>query len=333
MKYEEILHELQQRNFRAIYFLHGEEPYFIDQLTHYVEKNILSPTEESFNLTVVYGKDTDAATIANTARRFPVMSPLQVVVVKEAQQLKDIEKLLPYVDQPAPTTLLLLAHKYKKLNGNTKMAKLLDKKGYVFTFDKMYDNQVPLWIKQYAKNAQINLAADAADMLFEYLGNDLSHIANELDKLALSLPPQSAITQKHIADNIGISREYTVFELQKNLAQRNEARAHQIADQLGKQPKTSPLVLILGSLYRFYSKLYVYLQVQRLPEAEILKALDVRNRYALTDFATAAKHYTLPQVRKALALLYEYDLKAKGVDSIVEDDQLLKEMTFRLLQS
>ncbi len=332
MNYNDILKDLKAKKYRKIYLLQGEESYFIDQLASYMEEHILSNAQKSFNQMTFYGKDTDVETVVTTARRYPMMSPYQVVIVKEAHELKDINKLEVYAKQPSPTTILILVHKYKTIKGTTKTAKAIAKNGVVFTSKKLYQNQVPAWIQRYLKDKKRQIQSDAVQLLTEYLGNDLSKVSNELDKLLLNIDAQTVINKQHVADNIGISKDYNVFEFQKAIAQKNTVLAMKMANYFAANPKSAPLIMIIGSLYRFVSRLYVYQHLKGKNENDILKAMSLKNRYALKDYQEAVKHYNKLQVKNMIDLLYHYDLKSKGIGNpSTSSEELLKEMTYRLI--
>lgn len=335
MTFEEIKRELRGKQYRPIYLLQGEETFFIDRLVQLLENDVLSDSEKEFNLMVLYGKDSDADTIASTARRYPMMSPFQVVIVKEAQQLADIDKLEKYARSPMPTTLLVLAHKGKSVRSNSKLAKAIaHTKGVIFDAKKYYENQIPAWIQKYMEAHQYNIKPDAAALMVEYLGNDLGHIANELDKLMLNLPIKTTVTQQHVTDNIGVNKEYNVFELQDALANKQTLKVFKMVDYFTANPKAGPLVLLIGSLYRFFSKLYIYHHVYRQPESTVLKAMGINSAWALKDYKAAMPNYTLTKTRKTLNLLYTYDLKSKGFDSVGgQDGELMKELMIQILYS
>lgn len=333
MTFEEIRRELRNKQYRPIYLLQGEETFFIDRLVFYLENEVLTDAEKEFNLMVLYGKDTDIETIGATAKRYPMMAPYQVVIVKEAQHISDLEKLDKYAQNPMPTTLLVLAYKGKKVRSNSKLAKaIVHHKGIIFESKKFYENQIPAWIQKYMQAHQYPIQPDAAAMLVEYLGNDLGHIANELDKLMLNLPPNTSVNKQHIADNIGVSKEYNVFELQDALAHKQTLRIFKMVDYFTANPKAGPLVLLISSLHRFFSKLYIYHHVIRQPEAQILKALGLNSAWALKDYKVAIKNFSLPKTRIALELIYTYDLKSKGFDNAGSSDaDLMKELIIQLL--
>ncbi|MEZ4887771.1 MAG: DNA polymerase III subunit delta [Chitinophagales bacterium] len=329
--FEGIYKELKQKKYAPIYLLQGEETFFIDKLVDYIEESVLADSEKSFNQMIMYGKDTDADTLMNTARRYPMMSKYQVVILKEAQQMRDILKLESYATNPSKSTILVLAHKYKTIRGNTKLGKLIAKNGVVFTSTKLYDNQVPPWIQRYVKSKKYDIGSKAMQLLIEYLGTELSRITNEVDKLMLNVPTGTVINEQHILDNIGISKDYNVFELQRALAQNNTTKAYRIADYFSKNPKAAPLPLLLGSLYRFFSRLYLYHQIRTRSEGEILQAMGFRTRFQLQDYQAAIRHFNLNKTKKAVEILYTYDLKSKGIDNVgVSQEELIREMVVRL---
>lgn len=333
MTFEEIKRELRAKQYRPIYLLQGEETFFIDRLALAIENGVLTDGEKEFNFTVMYGKDTDAETIASTARRYPMMAPYQIVVVREAQLLTDIEKLEKYAQNPMPTTLLVLAYKGKTIRSNSKLAKAIaHSNGVIFDAKKYYENQIPGWIQKYLQAHQYAIQPDAAAMLVEYLGNDLGHIANELDKMMLNLPLNATVTRQHIIDNIGINKEYNIFELQEALANKQSLRVFKMVDYFTANPKAGPLVMLTGTLFRFFSKLYIYHHVLKQPEAQALKHMGLTSAWALKDYKAAVKNFPLPKTRQVLEVLYQFDLKAKGYETVGgQDGELMKEMMVKIL--
>lgn len=332
MTHEALLHELQKKTFRPVYLLQGDEAFFIDQISDFIEQNALPEADRAFNQSILYGKDTDPDTIMSLAYRYPMMAAHQVIIVKEAQNLKDINRLHTYVEKHMPTTILVLAHKQKNLAANTKLYKAIDAKGVVMVATKLPDSQLGTWIQQYVKARQYKIENDAAALMAEHLGNELATVVNELDKLMILVPQTQAINTQHIADNVGISKEYNLFELQKALAKRQITRAFQIADYFARNPKDAPLVVIIGSLYRFFSRLYIFHHYQQKSDQEAAQAMGMKNTYFLNEYKDASKHYHLQHTKRILYLLYLYDLRSKGVDSNTDPSELLKELTFRILR-
>src|SRR6476660_8130060 len=254
-----IVNDIKNKNIKPIYFLMGEEPYYIDKLSEYIENNILSEDEKGFNQTVLYGRDVSIEDVISTCKRYPMMAERQVVIVKEAQELsRTIDKLEHYAENPTPTTVLVFCYKYKTLDKRKKWAKALDKVGVVYESKKLYENQVGEWIKRLLSGKQYAIEPKAAAMLVEFLGTDLSKINNELEKLQIILTKGSTITPKVIEENIGFSKDYNVFELRKALGERNEKKAYQIAHYFAENPKDNPLVLTTGQVFSFFSNVLQY---------------------------------------------------------------------------
>lgn len=332
MKYEEILKEIQQKKYKPIYFLQGEETFFIDEIAHYLEKNVLSEDQKSFNFLTLYGKDTDAETIVATARRYPVMSDYQLLMVREAHELKQLDKLQKYAENPLNSTVLVFLHKYKTLDGRGKLAKTLNQKGFLLEFSKLYDNQIMPWVQHYLKTKHYTIEPPALQLITEHIGNDLATLANELGKIMLNVPNNQTITTQHIADNVGISKEYNVFELQKALAIKNITQTYKITNYFAQNPKAAPLVVIIGSLFRFFSRLYLFHYCYQQPEADIMKNLDLKFKFALQEYREALKHYNLLRTKRIISILHQYDLKSKGIDNVFTTEaELLREMVAKIL--
>lgn len=353
MTYKQIIDSLKKGNIAPVYFLHGEEDFYIDELTKLIENKLLTEDEKSFNLTILYGKDSDFKNILDAARRYPVMASYQVVIVKEAQDLKTLDNLEPYLENPLNTTVLVLAHKHKSLDKRKKIGKTLEKsnkagKAVVFESKKLYENELPDWITDYLREEQAGIEPDAAIMLAEYLGNDLSKITNELGKLLISLPKGTKINRELIQQNIGVSKDYDVFELQAAIAERNAAKSYKIVQYYMANPKAAPLPMMLGILYGFFSKAYVCSFLPNKYDETYAKALgqklygnrpgQMSRRYA--DHRAATKNYANVQLEKILAILKEYDLRSKGVglpyvgdefNEQTEQGELMREMLLKIL--
>jgi DNA polymerase-3 subunit delta len=334
MDYLDIIKEMKKGDYRPVYFLHGEEPYFIDAITDFAEANCLNETEKAFNQTVIYGKDTNYMQVLDAARRMPMMASRQLVVIKEAQSMRDIASLDSYIKQPALTTVLLVCHKHKKLRMNTKLGKALKENSLVFESKRLYDNQVPAFVKKYTKSLKLDIDEAASQLLAEYLGTDLGKVVNELDKLAINLEPGSLVDVKTIEENIGISRSYNVFELQKALAIRDKEKIYRIVNYFAAQPKKNPFVLVVGSLYNFFSKVLIYHEVAKLDEQSILSALSLKSKFFLKDYRAAARTFPYAKTKQIISILHEYDLKSKGVDinlTNVPEGDLCKEMIYKII--
>lgn len=326
-----IVNEIKKGNIKPIYFLMGEEPYYIDKLTEYIEDNILTEEEKGFNQMVLYGKDVSIEDVISNAKRYPMMADRQVVIVKEAQELsRTIEKLESYAENPQPTTVLVFAYKYKTLDKRKKITKLLNKVGVVFESKKMYENQVGDWIKRILSGKGYGIEPKAAAMLVEFLGTDLSKISNELDKLMIILPKESTITPKVIEDNIGISKDYNVFELRKAIGERDQLKAYKIADYFSQNPKDNPLVMTTGLVFGFFSQLLQYHGLKDKNPANVAKLLKI-NPYFVKDYDIALRNYPMKKVSAIVATLRDIDVKSKGVGvTAIPQSDLLKEMLVKI---
>lgn len=333
LSYKQILNSLQKKEYFPIYLLHGEESFYIDELTKHIEENVLDETAKAFNQTVLYGKEIDYKTVLDNARRYPVMSDKQVVIIKEAQELKTLDKLEAYFQNPLDSTILVLAHKHKKLDKRKKYAKALtgSKKVCVFESTRLYDNQVPNWINNYLKDKNIGIKPAATTLLAEYLGTNLSKISNELDKLTLNLPSGASIDKHIIQKNIGISKDFNVFELQQALGKRDVFKSFLIVKYFIANPKNHPLPMITATLYNFFSKVYVCQSMLRASDVEIASAIST-NKFFIKDYKSAAKSYSRAQLEQVIAILKEYDLRSKGVNNVsIPHGELLREMIIKIL--
>ena len=335
----EIIKDFKNRKLKPVYLLHGEEPYFIDVVSNYAEHELLSDAEKGFNQTILYGKDTDIMTVLNAAKRYPMMSDYQLVVVKEAQDMKwgkedddkkGIDPVLSYLENPLRSTVLIFCYKYGKFDKRKKTYKAIDKNGLVFESTSLYDNKIPAWIEDYAGDKGYKIDGPASAMMAEYLGNDLSKIANELDKLMLNVTKGHAITLQHVQDNIGISREYNVFELQSALSRKDPFKVNQIINYFEANPKSNPMVLVLGNLNNFFSKVLLYHYAKDKSPQNLARELGV-NPYFIKDYELAARSYNYGKTMQIISLLREYDLKSKGVDSNDGPGELMKELMFKIL--
>jgi DNA polymerase-3 subunit delta len=335
MTFEEIIRDIKARNFQPVYFLHGEEPYFIDQIEAAVDANALSDAEKGFNQSVLYGRDVDHLVLLDYLRRYPMMSERQVVILREAQEMKGLTELASYVEQPMPTTVFVVCHKHKKVDLRTKLGKALQgKKTVLFESKKLYDNQVPDWIASWCKSRKLAVEPAAAALLAEYLGTDLAKISNELDKLALNLPAGTTVTPAHVQEYVGISKDYNVFELQKALAMRDVAKVARIREHFASNIRKNPLIVTISSLFAYFSKVYMLHSLKGSSDAEILKALELRSDWFLKEYRIAANNYTPAQTVRIISLLKEYDLRSKGVDTDTTntgDEALMKELFWKIL--
>ncbi|WP_214071651.1 DNA polymerase III subunit delta [Mucilaginibacter sp. dw_454] len=335
----DIIKDLKNRKFKPIYLLHGDEPYFTDLVSNYVEHHLLSDAEKGFNQTVLYGKDTDVMMVLNASKRYPMMADYQVVLVKEAQDMKwgsesddkkSINPLLNYLENPLPSTILVFCYKYGKFDKRKKTYKAIEKSGLVFESAALYDSKVPAWIEGYVAEKGYKINAQASAMLSEYLGNDLSKVANELDKLMLNVSIGQEINLKLIQDNIGISKEYNVFELQTALGRKDALKVNQIINYFEANPKNNPIVLMLGNLNNFFTKVLIYHYVKDKSQQNLAKEMGV-NPFFVKDYEQAARSYPYGKTMQIISYLREYDVKSKGVESNTDHGGLMKELMFKIL--
>lgn len=322
-----IINDIKAGNIKPIYFLMGEEPYYIDKITEYLEDNLLTEDEKGFNQMVIYGRDTTIDDIVANAKRYPMMAERQVVIVKEAQELsRTIDQLEKYAENPQPTTVLVIAYKYKTLDKRKKVTKVLEKQGLVYESKKMYDNKVGEWIKRVLQGRGYSIEPKAMAMLVEFLGNDLSRIANELTKLEIILPKGSTITPNHIEENIGFSKDFNVFEFRKAIGEKNQFKAYQIANYFAQNQKDNPIVLTNGLVFSFFSSLLQYHGLKDKSPSNVAKILRV-SPYFVNDYINAAHNYPMKKVSAIVGKLRDIDVKSKGVGAnALSQGDLLKEM-------
>lgn len=331
---ENIIKDIKNKKLATIYFLMGEESYFIDQISKTIENEVLSEEEKGFNQTVLYGNETDISGIIGLAKQYPMGAERSVVVVKEAQHLsRTIDQLESYVAQPQPTTVLVINYKGKTLDKRKKLYKEIQKNGVLVESKKLYENQIPDWIESKANSLGLTISTKSKFLLSEFIGNDLSRIENELEKLKL-ICENGEITPDLIERNIGISKDYNNFELRNALEHRNTEKAFRIAHYFSQNPKDNPIVVTLSILYQLYSNLIVYHSLKDQSQANVAKELKI-HPFFVKDIAIAAKNYTLKQTTRAISLLRETDVKSKGVGTTgnVSDGELLKELIFKILMN
>ncbi len=331
MSVEKIISDWKKKVFKPVYWLEGEEEYFIDRAIDYAEHHILNESEASFNLSVFYGKDANWADVLNACRRYPMFAERQVVLLKEAQQMKDVEKLEPYIETPLSSTVFVISYKEKKLDARKKFAKLVKENGVLVTTKKMYDKDVPAWTQELVHSKGLTISPRGLALLVDHIGNDLTRIENEIDKLSVNLGKGTNITEDDIEKYIGVSKDYNVFELQAALAAKDLARTIRIIQYFEANPKAGPIQLILPSLYSFFSKVFMIFGAGTNDEKTIASSIGV-NPYFMKDYMQAARLYSYPGVEKVLLLLHQYNLKSIGVGSTAtEDASLMKEMVVKML--
>lgn len=328
----QIVTEIQKGNIKPIYFLMGEEPYYIDKISDFIEENILTEEERGFNQMLIYGRDTSIDEIVSNAKRYPMMAERQVVIVKEAQDLsRTIEKLADYAENPQPTTVLVVCYKYKKIDKRKKLHKSISKSGMIFEGKRLYENQVGDWIIKTMKGRGYVVSPKAAQMLVEFLGTDLGKIDNELQKLQLICPQGTTLSPEIIEENIGISKDFNNFELRKAIGERDSLKAHRIINYFAQNPKDNPLVVTISLLFSYFSQILQYHGLTDKSKGSVAKQLKV-NPYFVSDYAVAARNYPMKKVSKAISLLQETDVKSKGVGAAnVSHGDLLKELLVKIM--
>lgn len=329
MSYQNIIKDIAKGNFKPIYFLHGDEPYFIDLVEKFATTKIIDESARDFDQTILYGKDTDLQTVVNSAKRFPMMGSHQVISVREAQNFKKFDELISYSQNPQKQTILIFSYKGKKLDA--RVVKKFSKEIEVLESKKLYDNQIPAWIVNQVTSEKLQISEKSAVLISEFLGNDLAKISNELKKLSISLPKNSIITPEIIEQNIGISKDYNLFELSSALANRDIVKANRIVNHFGANEKNYPIVVTIPSLYRLFSKIMgIYFAPSDNPDV-VAKTIGV-NKFFLKDYTTGKRNYTKRQLFNIISHLNEYDLKAKGYGNTSSTDgELLKELVFKIL--
>ncbi len=328
----QIVSDIKSGQIKPIYFLMGEESYYIDKISDFIEKTVLSEEEKGFNQMVLYGRDVTIEDIVSNAKRFPMMAERQVVIVKEAQDLsRTIENLVGYAENPQPSTVLVICYKYKTLDKRKKLSKTIEKHGVILESKKLYENQVGDWIRRVLSGKGYTIEPKATLMLVEFLGTSLSKINNELEKLLLILPKGSLISAAHIEENIGISKDFNNFELRKAVGAKQIVKANQIVNYFAQNPRSNPLVMTISLLNSFFTQLLIYHSLKNKSKSNVAKALRV-NPYFVGDYDVAARNYPMRKVSQTISLLREADLKSKGVGATnMNQGDILKELLFRMM--
>jgi DNA polymerase III subunit delta len=330
--FEEIMSDLKRRIYKPVYFLTGEEPYYIDLIVNYIEDNVLDESEKAFNQIIVYGDDTTMSAIIDTARRFPMMSSHQVLIIKEAQTLKKLEDLILYLEKPLVSTILVFCYKYKTIDKRTKLYKALGSHAVFLDSPRLRDYQVPSWIERYLMTKGIRTDPSASAMLTEYLGTDLHKIVNELDKLIMLLPKgKPVVTMALIQQNIGISKDYNNFELQKAVGDKDILKANMIVNYFSDNPKDNPLIPTLSSLFVLFSKILTFHYLEDKSKNNVAAVLKI-HPFFVKDYEMAAGKYNIRKTVQIIALLRTFDMRSKGYgDPGTEDGELLKELVYKIL--
>jgi len=335
--YPDILSKLKKNQYAPVYFLQGEEPFFIDQIGDFIEKHALEESMKGFNQIVMYGKDNDLATVLGHAKGYPMMADRKVVIVKEAQELSGLTNeqgeaiLIPYLQDPQPSTVLVFCYKYKPIDKRKKLHKVLDSKAVLLNSAKLYDNKIPGWIEGYVRSNEKKIDQNAVYLIAENIGNSLSRIANEIDKMMINIAEEETINVDHVHQYIGISKEYNVFELQKALAFKNVLKANKIVQYFEADPKSNPIVLILSNIFAFYNKIMLVHHSGNKSERDLASILGV-NPFFVKEYLMAAKNYTMSKVIINIHHIREADMKSKGIDFASQSQgAILKELVFKLL--
>jgi len=330
MALEKIISDWQKGSFKPIYLLEGDEPYYIDQIVNYAEKKLLTESEAGFNLTIFYGRDASWTDVTNACKRFPMFAERQVVLLKEAQSMRDIAKLESYCEKPQPSTVLIISHKEKKLDARSKLSKIIKKNGEIATFKKIQDYKLPEWITTRIRELGYEATPKTVMLLADHIGTDLSRIDNELNKLAVNLKDRKTITEDDIETYIGISKDYNVFELQRAVASKNLPRAISIIQYFAKNPKAAPVQVILPTLYGFFAKTAMVFNAGN-SESAVASALGVAPFFA-KDYLAAARLYGSGGVDKTLLLLHSFNLKGIGINNGgASESDLLKELVTKII--
>ncbi|MDE3214381.1 MAG: DNA polymerase III subunit delta [Bacteroidota bacterium] len=327
-----ILTEWKKHSYKPVYWLEGEEDFYIDEIMGFAEKKILSPADAEFNLSIFYGKDANWAEVLNTCRRYPMFAERQVVLLKEAQQMRDIEKLENYIEKPLNSTILVVSYKGKTLDGRTRLSKLIKKYGEVFTSKRIYDNQLPGWTNGYVQSKGFQIGPRALTLLVDHVGNDLTRMANEIEKLSINLGQAREITEDDIEKYIGVSKEHNVFELQHAISKKDLAKAMRIVQYFDANPKAAPIQLVLPSLYNYFAKL---LQVYQMPEKNdrSLRAVFYNNPFLVQQALDMMMNYSFAEAEKVILLLHTYNLKSVGIHQFDNSgSSLMKELIYKIIR-
>ena len=331
MTYESIIADLKAGKYAPVYLLHGEESYFIDRISSYIEQHALTDAEKAFNQLVVYGKEIEPSQIIDTARQYPMMSQRRVVVVKEAQAMSKIDELDAYVKNPSPQTVLVLNYKHKKIDGRSKLAKTFKSQGVAFLSKKLYDNQIPAWISKAVSAKGKKIDANAAAMMAEYLGADLNKITNEIDKIIVNLKDKSTITLAIVQEEVGITKDYNVFELQKAISLNDTQKAFRILQYFKSNPKSNPVVMVVSSLFGYFTKVYTTAYYLKKKEDRELAALVGVSPFFLREYKQAAKNFSLGKLVSIFSAIETADHQSKGMGSrSMPEEEILRELMIKI---
>jgi DNA polymerase-3 subunit delta len=332
MDYSQIIADLTNKIYSPVYFFEGEEPFFMDRISDFILENVLTEDEKGFNQTILYGKDLSLDSIMTAAKRFPMMAERQVVVIREAQNIKNIEDLAPYVEKPMRSTILVFNYKYKTIDKRKKLYKALQKNGVYLESKPLYENQVPAWISKYLKEKNLGIDPRAAQMITDFVGSDLQRIVNELEKVTISLVPGTSIMPDDVEKNIGISKEFNTFELQNALGNKDILKSNRIINYFIDNEKLHPLTVIIGMLVTYFRKLLIYHSIENKSDRTVVSQKLGVNPFFINDYANAARNYSLDKAVLIISMMREYDLRSKGArGGTTSNGDLLKELVFKIL--
>lgn len=335
MDYRDLVNDIKARKFKPVYLLHGEESYYVDKIAEFMEDNILSPEQKDFNISIFYGKDANPQQVMDAAMRFPMFADFNLVILREAQMMKargsELDKLDVYAERPSPTTILVICYKDGKYDARKKLFKQIKDKGLVFESELLKDNDVPTFIEGYLKRKKVTIDSKAVRLLIEYLGKDLSKMTNELDKLCINLPASGKITVDQIEKNIGISKDYNIYELQSALLMKNSTKAFTIVDYINDNLKANPFILSISNIHAAFQKLYHLILGGDVTDFDLYKIYGIHSSQK-NEFRTARKFYTRERVEEIFEILLEYDLRSKGVENgSTEYEGLLTELVYKIM--
>ena len=333
MKYNEIIASIDNKEYRDLYFLSGNENYYIDKISKYISTKILKEEEKSFNQVVLYGKETNVQEIISEAKQYPFGASNRVVVVKEAQHVKNIEAIEDYINNPLSTTILVICYKDKKIDKRKGFFKAIQKKHLLFESNKLYENQVSKWIKNYCNEQNLSITNESCAILVEHLGTNLTRITNELNKLLIALKQEKEITPSIIEKHIGISKDFNVFELQNALGKKDVLKSNTIINYLSSNSKYHPFVLTISSVFSFFKKVLIFKQIQNLDKSTIATTLKI-NPFFISQYQVASRNYTTTQLNFIFKYIRDYELRSKGINNKnTSNESLLKELIFKILHT
>ena len=331
MDYNQIITDLKNKNYSPIYFLEGDEPYFMDQISNFVLEHVLTEDEKGFNQTILYGKDLSIDAIMTAAKRFPMMAERQVVVIREAQNIKNIEDLVSYAENPMRSTILVISYKYKTIDKRKKLYKAIQKSGIYFESKSLYDSNIPAWIAKYLKEKNLGIDPRAAQMITDFVGSDLQRIVNELEKVTISLVPGTSILPEDVEKNIGISKDFNAFELQKALGKKEILKSNRIINYFIDNEKQNPMPVIMGMLVNYFRKILIYHALENKTDRSVMAQKLGVNPYFLNDYIDAARSYSLDKAVNIISMMREYDLRSKGArGGSTANADLLRELVYKI---